>query len=81
MKSSVRLIESELSAEPIVIAPSALPGEAIRRLPSFPAATIQAIPLSYVALLTSLDSADCPLSPESSGERGLPIEPNDIWPI
>ena len=46
MKSSVRFIESELSAEPIVIAPSALPGEAMRRLPSFPAATIQAIPWS-----------------------------------
>ena len=46
MKSSVLLIVSELSAEPIVIAPSALPGDAILCFPSFPAATIQAMSLS-----------------------------------
>ena len=80
MKSSVLLIVSELSAEPIVIAPSALPGDAILCVPSFPAATIQAMSWSYVALFTNLDSAPVPLSP-LSWLIGLPIEPNDIWPI
>ena len=65
MKSSVLLIESALSAEPIVIAPSALPGDAILRIPSLPAATTQEISWSYVALLTSLASAPVPLSPLS----------------
>ena len=65
MKSSVLLIVSALSADPIVIAPSALPGEAILCLPSFPAATIQEILWSYVALFTNRASAPVPLSPLS----------------
>ena len=65
MKSSVRLIVSALSAEPIVIAPSALPGDAILCLPSFPAAMIHAMPALYVALLTRRASAPVPLSPLS----------------
>ena len=65
MKSSVLLMESELSAEPIVIAPSALPGDAILCFPSFPAATIHAMSWSNVALFTKRDSAPVPLSPLS----------------
>ena len=65
MKSSVLLMVSALSADPIVIAPSALPGDAILCLPSFPAATMQEMSWSYVALLTSLASAPVPLSPLS----------------
>ena len=82
MKSLVRLIVSPSSAEPIVIAPSAEPGETIFLVPSLPAATTQTIPFS-VALLTNLASAPVPLSPFSlNGSFALlPIEPNDICPI
>ncbi|CAI8167412.1 MAG: Uncharacterised protein [Methanobacteriota archaeon] len=76
----VLLIELSSSAEPTVIAPSALPGDAIRFFPSLPAATIHAMPFS-VALFTRRDSAPVPLSPESLGSNALPIEPNDICPI
>ena len=63
-----------------MIAPSALAGEGMRLLPSFPTATTQMIP-SSVAVLIKLASAPEPLSPLSPGFNGVPIEPNDIEPI
>ena len=77
MTSSVRFTVFRSLTAPMEIAPSALAGEGTRFVPSLPMATMQTMPASR-ASFTRRASAPEPLSPSSSGFKGLLREPKDM---